>query len=98
MLLNIEANCLQTPDQSPVGFKRSVIFTYAISHLAQKDKVRFYYALKGRDGKSGITKRLRIEQLAKTALLVHDADAQQVRDFLNYWKCSFKEKEVWTRD
>ena len=33
-----------------------VLFTYSLSHLTYSDKIRFYYALKGRDGKSGIVK------------------------------------------
>ena len=47
-----------------------IIFSYAISQLKIKDKVRFYYALKGRDGKSGIIKFYNIDQLGKTVLLV----------------------------
>ena len=31
-----------------------IIYTYSTKHLPKKDKVRFYYALKGRDGKTGI--------------------------------------------
>lgn len=74
-----------------------VIFTYSTLHLAQKDKVRFYYALKGRDGKSGIVTRLSIEQLGRTVLLVTTGNAPDVREFLLFWKCEFGEKEVWTR-
>jgi hypothetical protein len=73
-----------------------VIFTYSTEHLLQKDKVRFYYALKGRDGKSGIVVAAKIEQLGRAVLLVHAEQASQVREFLRYWKCAFEEKEVWT--
>ena len=75
-----------------------VIFTYSTEHLLQKDKVRFYYALKGRDGKSGIVVRLGIEQLGRAVLLIETTKSTEVREFLTYWKCAFDEKEVWTRE
>jgi len=54
----------------PKREEASVIFIYSLTHLAVKDKVRFYYALKGRDGKSGIIKQYNIEQLAKGVLII----------------------------
>lgn len=71
-----------------------LIFTYNTEHLPKKDKVRFYYALKGRDGKTGIVKRCKIEQLGRTVLLVPVQFSQDVNGFLQYWKCEYKSKEV----
>ena len=72
----------------------SVILAYSTTHLAQKDKVRFYDALKGRDRKSGIIKSYHIEQLGKTVLFVPQEFAKKTEDFLVYWKCGFKKKKV----
>ena len=73
-----------------------VIFTYLINHLAQKDKVRFYYALKGRDGKTGIIKKWKIEQLAKGVLLVDvGREEEDVTEFLEFWKCVYKKRKVY---
>ncbi len=71
------------------------IFTYSTEHLAQKDKVRFYYALKGRDGVSGVVRAWRIEQLGKTVLLVDAACKNDVTEFLQFWKCVFQERKVY---
>ncbi len=71
-----------------------VIFTYSTEHLLKKDKVRFYYALKGLDGKTGIVKRCKIEQLGRTVLLVPVQFANEVNDFLKYWKCEFQQRRV----
>jgi hypothetical protein len=71
-----------------------VIFTYSTEHLLKKDKVRFYYALKGRDGKTGIVKRCRIEQLGRTVLLVPEKFASDVDEFLRYWKCEYRQRNV----
>ena len=75
-------------------FRHSVIFTYSTEHLPKKDKVRFYYALKGRDGKTGIVKRCSIEQLGRTVLLVPVKFAQDAHEFLQYWKCEYQSREV----
>ncbi len=74
---------------------KKAIFTYSTEHLLQKDKVRFYYALKGRDGVSGIIARLKIEQLGKTVLLVDTEHENEVTEFLQYWKCEFQKKKVY---
>lgn len=73
---------------------KKVIFSYSTEHLKQSDKVRFYYALKGRDGKSGIIARLNITQLGKTVLFVRSEHAQEVAEFLEYWKCKVERQEV----
>ncbi len=60
--------------------KPMFIYTYSTVHLLKKDKVRFYYALKGRDGKSGIVKQFRVIHLGRTVLMVdekHDDDMIQ---------------------
>lgn len=75
-------------------YKESVIFMYSIAHLLKKDKIRFYYALKGRDGKSGIAKELKIEQLGRAVLLVSAEHEKQAAEFLEYWKCEFKIKRA----
>lgn len=81
------------PDFSKLVEK--VIFTYSTEHLAQKDKVRFYYALKGRDGISGIIVALNIEQLGKTVLLVNSDKESDVTEFLEFWKCEYQKKRVY---
>ena len=75
-------------------YRSAVLITYSIKHLEKKDKIRFYYALKGRDGKTGIIKQYDIEQLGRAVLLVKEKHAKQVEDFLELWKCEYKIKEV----
>ena len=75
-------------------YEEKFIFTYSIEHLLKKDKIRFYYALKGRDGKSGIVKDLKIEQLGRAVLLVDSKHEKEVGEFLEYWKCKFETKKV----
>ena len=76
------------------SYIEKVIFTYSIEHLLKKDKIRFYYALKGRDGKTGIVKELKIEQLGRAVLLVSGKYEKHVSEFLEYWGCKFKIRSV----
>ena len=69
---------------------QKVLFTYSTKHLSDKDKVRFYYALKGRDGKSGILKALKAEFLAKGVLLVEQKQVSELREFFEYWSCPYQ--------
>lgn len=75
-------------------YSEMVLFTYSTEHLLKKDKIRFYYALKGRDGQSGIVKQYNVDHLGRAVLLVPKEFAKDVDDFLNYWKCEYQTKEV----
>ncbi len=73
----------------------AIIYVYTTRHLKKSDKVRFYYALKGRDGTSGFLQRYAIEQLAKTVLLVSKKRETAVEEFLHVWNCKFKKTRVY---
>ena len=70
------------------------LFTYSLTHLTASDIIRFYYALKGRDGKTGVVKEYHIAQLGRTVLLVPSPFASDVESFLKLWKCSMMKKRV----
>jgi hypothetical protein len=71
-----------------------VLLTYSIEHLAQKDKVLFYYALKGRDGKGGLLSNPGIIQMGRTVLLVPKKQEEEFVQFLEHWKCAYKEQDI----
>ncbi len=77
------------------SYTEFALFTYSTTHLKYSDKVRFYYAIKGRDGKSGIIKDCKIDQLGRTAFLVPKQHANTVDAFLKEWKCSYDRRAVW---
>ncbi len=69
--------------------KHMVIYTYSTEHLQKKDKVRFYYALKGRDGKSGIVKSMKIMHLGRTVLMVPAKYADDMAQFFRVWNLPY---------
>jgi len=74
--------------------EKMVLFTYSTKHLQKKDKVRFYYALKGRDGKTGIVKRAHIKHLGKAVLLVPYRYEEDVQQFFRVWNLNFTRMKV----
>ena len=76
------------------AYSPSVIFEFSTEHLLKKDKIRFYYALKGRDGKSGIKKTYNIQTLGRAVLLVSEKHADDIEAFLKQWGCKFKKIKV----
>ncbi len=70
------------------------IITYSIDHLRKTDKVRFFYALKGRNGKQGIIPKHNIEQLGRAVLLAPSNSEAEITNFLKTWGCNYNKKSV----
>lgn len=76
------------------SIRHMIIFTYSTEHLEKKDKVRFYYALKGRDGKSGLVKNFNINHLGRTVLMARRDHEEDIDDFFKIWKCEYNKTFV----
>ena len=80
--------------QNNQNYRQHILYTYSIGHMLQKNKVLFFYAIKGRNGKQGIFDRLKIQQLGRCVLLV-PADAEKdFEEFLAKWNCPFTKRHV----
>lgn len=75
----------------------SVLFSFSTEHLKNKDKVRFFYAFKGRNQQQGIAQRCQVDHLGRGVILVPQAHAGHVDGFLEYWKCRKTKREVWVK-
>ena len=85
------------PEFSRSKLVRRAIFSYSTEHLPKKDKVRFFYALKGRGEKAGIIERSDAEQVGRAVIFVECDNADKVEDFLKQLHCNFSRKEVFTQ-
>ena len=74
--------------------KKMLLITYDSSSLKYNDKVRFYYALKGRDGISGIMKLYNINFLSKKVFLLDPKYLNEIKSFFNQWKLKFTISEI----
>lgn len=79
------------PDDSQSNM---LLITYTSSALSPTDKVRFYYALKGRNRDSGITKIYSIIHLAKQVFMVSEEYEDDMRKFFSTWKMPFTIRHI----
>ncbi len=71
-----------------------IIISYSIEHLPKTEKVKFFYALKGRNGKEGFIPKNNIKQLGRAVLLVPSESKFETFNFLKIWGCKFDKQEV----
>lgn len=67
---------------------------YDSSRLKGTDKVKFFYALKGRGTKTGILKNTRSESLAKGVIIVQATELKKLINFFKNWNCRVQKTEV----
>lgn len=72
----------------------NILYTYAVAGMLPKDKILFFYATRGRNGKEGIFSRLKIKQIGPCVLMVPKAAEKELDAFLKKWKCPFKKEHV----
>jgi hypothetical protein len=72
----------------------SVLLQYNSSHLKGANKVKFYYALKGRGGSKGILEVTHSEFIGKGVVLSGDKGASELAVFFKKWGCKTEKKEV----
>jgi len=82
--INLESNNLESDNIQ--GLQKRILITYNLSNLSQTQKVKFFYALKGRNTSPGIIKRTSAVQLAKTVLLIKTEHETEFKEFFKIWK------------
>ncbi len=70
------------------------IYVYNSSHLTPTERVKFFYALKGRNGKPGILDSTQSIFLAKAVISTPKESVTEIEAFLNTWKCKFSTKKT----
>lgn len=90
--MNYNKNSLEKSNQNNDG--NILLVTYDSSSLKYNDKIKFYYALKGRDGISGIMKLYNINFLSKKVFLLNPKFLNDIKLFFNQWKLSFTISEI----
>jgi hypothetical protein len=76
--------------------KKFILLSYSTEHLLKKDKVRFFYALNGRTSE-GIIPRTKTKRIGRSVLLISPKYVEDYRGFLRYWKCDWKELNIFTK-
>ncbi|MBS3098096.1 hypothetical protein J4209_04855 [Candidatus Woesearchaeota archaeon] len=80
---------------SSLGSARAVVmFNYSTDRLLKKDKIRFFYALNGRDGKSGLLKIYSAVHFGIGVLLVPVKFDKDFQEFFGLWNIPFTRIEM----
>lgn len=82
------------PEQRLSRLRGMVLFSYSTKHMLKKDKIRFFYALNDRAGKSGILKRCKAEHFGVTVLLVPAKFDKTFQEFFKLWNIPFERIEL----
>ncbi len=70
--------------------KAYTLFRFTLRGMERKDRVRFQYALRGRDGKGGILKELGALQLGAWVVLVPVENTYRFKEFLDLWGVGYE--------
>jgi len=65
------------------------LITYSLTHLSQTEKVKFYYALKGRGNAKGLLADTSAFALARSVFMVRAAELQIAASFMETWGCHY---------
>ena len=79
-----------------MGFEPSVLFWYKLENLKSIDKIKFSYALRGRNRKGGILREVKGEYLGKGCMMVPVENEDEIREFFARWNISFSRRRILT--
>lgn len=74
-----------------LGYGNMKMFRYELKKLNKSQRMRFYYALYGRDSSGGILKDLNAKKFADTILLCPIENSESLKEFLERWNLSYLE-------
>jgi len=79
-----------------IGFDPSVLFWYKLENLKLIDKIKFSYALRGRNEKGGILREVNGEYLGKGCIIVPVENEDEIREFFARWNIPFNRRRILT--
>lgn len=77
-----------------LGYSNMRLFRYELKTLDKSGRMRFYYALYGRNGSEGILKALGGFKFAETIILCPIENSEQMKEFLERWGINHLEVPV----
>ncbi|MFH1590365.1 MAG: hypothetical protein ABIC95_00405 [archaeon] len=83
---------------SELGLTPHTIVTYSLQSLDHVKKTQFGYALKGRDGKSGLIFELKGKMLGRNCFRVRSDRLIRIEAFLDFWKVAYDKEEAYYLD
>ena len=77
-----------------LGYSNLKLFKYELKNLNKSERMRFYYALYGRNNAEGVLKDLNAKKFSDTIILCPIANSENMTEFFNSWKLVYLEMPV----
>ena len=77
-----------------LGYSNLKLFKYELKNLNKSERMRFYYALYGRNNTEGVLKDLNAKKFSDTIILCPIANSENMTEFFNSWKLVYLEMPV----
>ena len=77
-----------------LGYSNLKLFKYELKNLNKSERMRFYYALYGRNNAEGVLKDLNAKKFSDTIILCPIANSENMAEFFNSWKLVYLEMPV----
>lgn len=74
-----------------LGYSNLKLFKYELKNLNKSERMRFYYALYGRNNEGGILKDLNAKKFSDTIILCPIVNSENMMEFFNSWKILYLE-------
>ncbi len=71
------------------GFKSFIMFIYSQKDFSQTKRMRFHYALNGRNDNLGILEKISAIKLTDKCVISPLEKSEEFKDFLDFWDISF---------
>jgi len=75
-----------------------LLVTYNLKRKSTTDKVRFSYALLGRNKNEGILRKIKGRYLGKGVILVPAKFNNELKELFAFWKIKFNAEKVYKND
>ena len=72
-----------------LGFDSKILIKYELKGLNKSNRMRFYYALYGRDYKSGMIKLLKAIKFSDSIIIIDSEEEYPTKEFMDSWKLEY---------
>lgn len=78
------------PINKKLGFFSLAFIKYSLDNIKGSKRTQFYYALNGRDGKTGFLKEIGAQRFSENIIICDYAIIEKIKDFFEQWEIKYE--------